>query len=157
MTEQFKTEQFCSVMSGCVWKGSFMGSETRVVFFAECIKEHFLATERPAWSRDRIIEYPQFRDEIRTKLEDNMLTEDEFVDAVKKAYLGPDPNKNYDKARYKRLTSIDLHCVFSLLVKAPVAQGLRRTIDTEKESAVVLEELHRLDEQIRLEPKKNHP
>jgi hypothetical protein len=129
-----------------------MGSETRVVFFAECIKEHFLATERPAWSRDRVIKYPQFREEIEARLDDNMLTEDEFVDAVKKAYLGQDPKQNYDKARYERLTGIDLHCVFSLLVKAPVAQGLRRTVDTEKESAKVLEELHRLDEQIRLEP-----
>ena len=121
-----------------------MGSGAkRAIAFAECVKKYFLEEERPAWYPHQVIKNSLLRDKLLGKLDDNVLTEDEFVAAVNDSYK-----------LFKGLTSVDLRCVFSSLLKFPADEGHRGSVDTENEAGRIIAELNRLGEQIRFGPKK---
>lgn len=120
-----------------------MRSGTREIAFAECVKEYFLAEERPAWHPHQVIESSLLRDKLLDKLDDNILTEDEFVAVVNDSYR-----------LFKGLTRVDLHCVFSSLLKFPADKGHKGSVDTENEAGNIISELNVLDEKIKSGPKK---
>lgn len=120
-----------------------MGSDTKAIIVPECIKSYLLA-EKPQEFPHTVINNSDMREELRAKLDDNVLTEDEFIDAANSVYK-----------KYKGLATMDLHCVFRQMSGMSRAQGHKGSVDTKFEARGVVADLIGLNYFIMSPSKKN--